>query len=74
MNHLILSLYNLGVVAMAATGLLIERRGRPRFGVGLMFAALLLQGGQVLASPKYYSRVHCYLLQVMASRPPLCSA
>ena len=66
MNLLILCLYNLDVVAIAAAGLLLERRGRPHFGVGLMFAALLLQGVQGSAKPKYYSRVHCYPLQVMA--------
>ncbi len=56
MNLLILVLYNLGVVAIAATGLLLERRGRPRLGVGLMLTAFLLLlnllvGGALLFVP-----------------------
>ncbi len=56
MNLLILVLYNLGAVAIAATGLLLERRGRPRLGYGLMFAAFLLLlnllvGGALLVLP-----------------------
>ncbi|MGD9894994.1 MAG: hypothetical protein AB7R89_09525 [Dehalococcoidia bacterium] len=42
MNLLILVLYNFAAVAVALVGLILERRGRPRLGIALLFVALLL--------------------------------
>jgi hypothetical protein len=56
MNLLILVLYNLAAVAVALTGLILDRRGRPRLGIALLFAALLMilnlaVGGAILFVP-----------------------
>jgi hypothetical protein len=56
MNLLILVLYNLGAVAMAVTGLMLEHRGRKRLGTALLFVSLLLilnlaVGGAILFVP-----------------------
>jgi O-antigen/teichoic acid export membrane protein len=56
MNLLILVLYNLAAVAVALTGLILERRGRSRLGITLLFLALLMilnlaVGGAILFVP-----------------------
>lgn len=56
MNLLILVLYNLGAVAVAVVGLMLERRGRPRLGIALLFVSLLMilnlaVGGAILFVP-----------------------
>lgn len=56
MNLLILVLYNLGAVAVAVAGLMLEHRGRKRLGITLLFVALLLilnlaVGGAILFVP-----------------------
>jgi len=56
MNLLILVLYNLGAVAVAVSGLIFERRGRPRLGIALLFVSLFLilnlaVGGAILFVP-----------------------
>ena len=56
MNLLILVLYNLAAVAVALVGLILERRGRPRLGIALLFVALLMilnlaVGGAILFVP-----------------------
>ncbi len=52
----LLVLYNLATVAVAATGVWLERRGRRRIGAGLLFLSLLLVlnllfGGALLFVP-----------------------
>jgi len=42
MDFLLLALYNVGAVAVAIAGLILERRGRPRLGIGLLFLSFFL--------------------------------
>jgi hypothetical protein len=56
MNLLILVLYNLGAVAVAVAGLILERRGRQRLGIALLLVSFLLilnlaVGGAILFVP-----------------------
>jgi O-antigen/teichoic acid export membrane protein len=56
MNLLILVLYNFAAVGVAVAGLILERRGRPRLGIALLFVALfmilnLAVGGAILFVP-----------------------